>query len=386
MLAGWVVLLAVLGTVGTLLFQGIPIYLAARMPRVDPGDRLPLPRTPRVSVIVTARNEELDLPGCLDTLLAQSYSPLEILVVDGGSTDRTRDVAHARAPRVRLIEEPPLPAGWVGKNWGCFVGAAQATGDYLLFTDADVRYHPDAVRATVAWALAEDAQLTSLAPRIEMVGFWEQVILPFYTQVVLTYFRAPRVNATGSSAAVANGQFLLVERSAYEAVGGHAALRGFVLEDVRLAQLFRARGYRLRMGWAPDLLSTRMYRDRREMAEGLSKNIHGTTFSAIRQVGSLSALIGFYLLPLAVLPVGLLGGDPLVSALGLVLYVALFGKHAGFARAVRGSAAHGLLYPLAVGFYCSLVVRSIVRGLSGQPIHWKGRAYALDPTGSAEKD
>ncbi len=386
MLPDWVVAVAIVGTILTLLFQGVAVYLAAQMPRIDPGDRPTLPRPPRVSVIVTARNEELDLPGCLDSLLAQTYPDLEILVVDGGSTDRTREVARARAPRVRLLEEPPLPPGWVGKSWGCHVGSLEATGEYLLFTDADVRYHPDAVRATVAWALAEGASLTTLAPRIEMVGFWEKVVLPFYTQVVLTYFRAPRVNRATSRAAVANGQYLLVERRAYDAAGGHAAIRGYVLEDVRLAQAFRDRQMPIRMGWAPELLVTRMYRDRHEMAEGLLKNIHGTTFSVGRQLGFLAILLGAFLLPLAVLPVGLLGGSLIVTALGILLYVALFGKHAAFAHATRGSALHGLLFPLAVGFYIVLVARSLRRGLARAPIEWKGRAYALEPAGSSEKD
>lgn len=363
----------------TLVFQGIPLYLAAQMPRVDPGDRPTSPARPRVSVIVAARNEAADLGPCLDDLLGQTYPDLEILVVDGRSTDGTAAVARSRGPRVRVVEEPVLPPGWVGKNWACHWGSVYATGDYLLFVDADVRLHPDAVRATVAWSSDDGSELTTLAPRIEMVGFWEQVVLPFYTQAVLTYFRAPRVNRPDSRAAMANGQFLLVRRSAYDAVGGHAAVRGLVLEDVALAQRFRAHGARLRVGWAPELLSTRMYRDRHEMFEGLLKNIHGLRFRLSRQVGFLALLLGFFWLPLVVLPVGIGTGDGSVVAVGILLYVALFGKHAGFARATRGSALHGLLFPLAVGFYVVLVGTSIVRGVRHEPVVWKGRRYALDP-------
>lgn len=362
----------------TLLFQGAALVLAAQMPQIRPGEgELRLP-APKVSVVIAARNEESELAPCLDSLLEQTYPTFDLTVVDGGSTDGTRAVAEGRAPRVRLIREPPLPPGWVGKNWACHIGAKATTGEYILFSDADVRYHPDAIRRTVAWAQAEGAQLATLAPRIEMRSFWEKVVLPFYTQAVLTYFRAPRVNRSDSSAAMANGQYTLVRRDAYETVGGHESVRGFVLEDVRLAQEFRRRGLRLRVGWGPDLISTRMYHDRHEMFEGLLKNVHGTRFSALRQVGFLSALIGFFWLPLLVLPLGVWAASPLLVGVGAFLWLALFGKHVGFTRAVRGPAAYGLLYPIAVGFYVVLVGTSLVRGLAGRPLEWKGRSYPLD--------
>ncbi len=371
--------LLLLAAGGVLVFQGVAVVFALQMPRLDPAPVRPGAVRPRVSVIVAARNEETDLPACLDTLLAQDYPDLEITVVDGGSTDRTREIARARGPRVRLLEEPPLPPGWVGKNWACHLGAGVATGEYLLFTDADMRYHPAAVRRSVEWAESERADLVTLAPRIETVGFWEKVVLPFYTQMVLTYFRTPRVNRPRSRAAMANGQFTLVRRAGYTAGGGHARIRGAVLEDVRLAQEFRRAGRRLRVAWAPDLLATRMYRDRHEMFEGLLKNVHGLRFSAARQAGFLAALVGFFWLPLGLLPLGLVLHDPLVAGVGALLAAAIFTKHAAFAHGARGSALYGLLFPLAVGFYVVLVSASLLRGIAGRPLAWKGRTYPLDP-------
>ncbi|MCI4360550.1 MAG: glycosyltransferase [Thermoplasmata archaeon] len=372
------VVLLVLATVGVLLFQGVAIVLALRMPRLEPLPPGNGGRSARVSAIIAARNEENDLGPCLDSLIAQDYPDLEILVVDGGSTDGTREIARGRAPRVRLIEEPPLPDGWVGKNWACHVGAEAATGDLLLFTDADVRYHATAVRATVEWAEREHAALATLAPRIETVGFWEKVVMPFYAQMVLTYFRTPRVNRPDSRAAMANGQYLAVRREAYRAVGGHAAIRSAVLEDVRLAQGFRRARLPMRVAWAPELIATRMYRDRQEMFEGLLKNVHGPRFSAFRQVGFLAGLIGLFLLPLGLLPLGWVEGSiPLILA-GALLWVALFGKHVAFARGFRCDPAYGLLFPLAVGFYVVLVSTSLVRGLARRPVVWKGREYPLE--------
>ncbi|MGA7922463.1 MAG: glycosyltransferase family 2 protein, partial [Thermoplasmata archaeon] len=291
-----------------LAFHGWVLWLASRMPSIPGGMQLAPSMGVRVSAIVPARNEEEDLGPCLDGLLAQEHELAEILVVDGNSEDRTRDVALARAPRVRLLEEPPLPEGWVGKNWACHIGAAAASGEYLLFTDSDVRSQSHAVGTALAWAEAQQADLVTLAPRIETVGFWERVVLPLFTQFVLTYFRVPAVNRDSSSAAAALGPFMLFRRSAYARVGGHAAVRGVVLEDVALARLLRRAGLRLRIGWAPELLATRMYRDRAEMSEGILKNLHGLRFSAWRQVGFLVALVGLFWLPLLVLPLGLGSG------------------------------------------------------------------------------
>jgi chlorobactene glucosyltransferase len=380
MLPLWVVILLLLGSVLVLLYQGAAILFAYAMPELPPEPAGPAP-TAKVSVIVPTRNEASDLPATLDGLLAQDYPGLELVVVDGGSTDGTREVAAARAPRVRLVEEDPLPSGWVGKSWACWTGAQATTGEWILFLDADVRTHPAAVRTTVAWAEREHADLASISPTIEMVGFWERVVLPFFVQLVLTIFRAPRTNRPDSRAALANGQFLLVRREAYLRIGGHEAIRSYVLEDIALARKFRAAGARLRLAHAPELATTRMYRDRAEMFEGLLKNVHGSEFSGPRVVGFMVGLIGLYLLPLLVLPLGLLADSLPLVGMGAFLWVALFGKHVGFARGVGAPAAYGLLYPLAVAYYLVLLSTSLARGVRRKPVTWKGRTYDLLETG-----
>lgn len=379
MLDALVVAVVAAATVVALLFQGLPLLFAAQMPRLDPPAAPPTGEGgPRVDVVLVARNEEADIGPALDGLLAQRGVQLRIVVVDGGSTDRTREVVRQREPKVRLIEEPPLPPGWVGKNWACDVGYRATTAEFVLFTDADVRYEPDAVATTVAWAESEHADLATLAPKVEVRTFWEKVVLPLYVQLVLTYFRTPRVNRDGSRAAMANGQYTLVRREAYEQAGGHAGVRSFVLEDVALARRFRAARKRLRVAWAPELLETRMYRDRIEMFEGLKKNVHDTRFSPARQTVFLVGLVGLFWLPLAVLPLGLWAGSLVLSVLGAFVYVAWFAKHALFARAIGMSAPYGLLFPVAVGFYVVLVGASLVDGLRGRPVEWKGRSYPMD--------
>ena len=373
-----VVLLLIVASGVVLVYQGIALVLAREMPRLDPGglEESAGPR-PAVSVVIAARNEEDELPGTLDALLVQEYPDLEIVVVEDGSTDGTRRVIDARAPRVRCLVPPPLPEGWVGKNWACWNGARATTGEWILFLDADVRLHPDCVRASLAWAGREHADLMTLAPRVETLSFWERVVLPFYVQMVLTYFRAPHVNRDTSRAAMANGQYWLTRRATYFELGGHEAVASIVLEDVAIARRYRAAGRRLRIAWAPDLAVTRMYRDRKEMFEGLLKNIHGTEYSVTRQVGLWSALFGLYLLPLGLLPLAIVEGNVVLVGLGAFLYVALFGKHAGFSRSVGTRARYGLLYPLAVGFYLALFAVSLGRGVKRLPVRWKGRSYPV---------
>lgn len=384
MLAAWIVALILAASIVVLLYQGAALYLAVQMESLGPLDG-PLLDRPRISAIIAARNEEADIPATLDGLLSQDYDPLEIIVVDGGSTDGTRSVIDVRAPRVRRVDEPPLPRGWVGKNWGLTWGAAAAHGDWLLFLDADVRLHPGAVSAMMARVRAEEADLLTLAPRVEMVGFWERVVLPFTIQLILLYFRAPRMQRPGSRAALVNGQCYLVKRSVYESVGGHRAIRGYVLEDIALARNLKAAGARMRVAWAPELATTRMYRDRGEMFEGLQKNIHGLRYSALRQGGFLASILGFYYLPLLVLPVGLLAGNLLLIGMGGFLYFALFAKHVAFARGVGAPPAYGLLFPLSAGFYAALLLVSLADGARGRPIAWKGRLYDRSPDEAPER-
>ncbi|MCI4343575.1 MAG: glycosyltransferase [Thermoplasmata archaeon] len=377
----WTVVVLLVASVGVLVYQGLAILYAYQMPTLAPA-AASLGASSRVSVIIAARNEVDDLAGTLDTLRVQDYSNLEVVVVDGGSTDGTQGVIDARAPRVRRIDEPPLPDRWVGKNWACWAGAKATQGDWLLFLDADVRLHPAAVRTVVAWAESEQADLATISPRVEMKGFWERLVIPFWTQMVLTYFRAPRVNRPDSSAAMANGQFLMIRRTVYEQIGGHEAVRSYVLEDVELARRVRAAGLKLRIAHAVDLAVTRMYRDPDEMFEGLLKNVHGTEFSAGRLVGFWFGLVGLFLLPLALLPLGLWAQSWPLIGMGAFLWVALFGKHVGFARALGAPAVYGLLYPAAVVYYLRLVSVSLARGLRGRPVNWKGRTYPLlEPSG-----
>ena len=377
MLPLWAVVVLVGAAVLALGYQGAAIILAYEMPKLEPERSEPRNRPrPRVSVVIAARNEEDQLPTTLTTLEAQDYPSLEIVVVEDESTDRTREVIESHAARVRAVDPPPLPDGWTGKNWACWTGARATDGEWLLFLDADVRTHPSAVRTALDWAIRERADLASLAPRIETLGFWERVVLPFFVQLTLLVFRAPHVNRDGSKTAMANGQFWLTPRATYFELGGHEAVRNIVQEDVAIARRYRAAGRRLRIAWAPELAITRMYRDRPEMFEGLLKNLGGPDHTSARLAADIGGIAGFYLVPLALLPFAIVVGNLVLVGVGAFLYLALFGKHFAFSRALRTPGRYGLLYPLAAGYFIGLFATAIHRHVRGRPLQWKGRGYS----------
>ena len=372
-----------------LVAQGLPVVLSLRMPRLEEEEATatePPAELPTLSVIVPARNEEEDLRACLDSLERQDYrgrgGGLEVIVVDGGSSDGTATVARTHPMGARLLEEPPLPPGWVGKNWACQKGSEVARGSMLLFLDADVRLAPTTLRRAVRRAQKDRSTLLSLAAHIEMGSFWERVVMPLFTQFVLLYFVAPRVNRPDSSRAMANGQFMLFTRVGYQQLGGHSLVRGYVLEDVQLAREVKRRGLGLTLYWDPEGVSTRMYAHRAEMREGLLKNLHGTEFSAARQLGFLAALALLYFGPFVTLGLSLAGLLPGVWALLSALLVVLTaGKQCAFQRALEGGkdGLFGLLYPVGIGYYLGLFASSLRRGLGDGSVDWKGRSYPVHP-------
>ncbi|HEX6104133.1 MAG TPA: glycosyltransferase family 2 protein, partial [Gemmatimonadales bacterium] len=207
--------------------------LAANRPNLS--DLEPVSGLP-VSIVIPARNESATIETVVRSVLASAYQPFELLVVNDRSTDDTAAIAGrlaAEDPRVRLVEGEPLPDGWYGKPWACHQGYRVAAGELLLFTDADTRHEPDLLGRAVAALRRERADLVTVSPHQRCVTFWERVIMPQIWLLLGLRFHPIRVNrARRERDVIANGQFILVRRAAYEAIGTHAAVRHEVAEDL----------------------------------------------------------------------------------------------------------------------------------------------------------
>ncbi|MDQ6611410.1 MAG: glycosyltransferase, partial [Gemmatimonadota bacterium] len=233
----------------------------------------------RVSVILPARNESAHVAACVASLRATSWRDVEIIVIDDHSTDGTGVLARAAGggdSRITVVDAPDLPDGWFGKQWACHTGAARATGTYLLFTDADTRHAPDLIGRLVNAQKARNASLISVAGTQSMHSFWEYAIQPAVFALLLARFggTTEMEQATRSVDVIANGQCLMFTRQAYDLIGGHAAVRATVAEDLMLAQTTHARGLRVSLVLGTSQLSTHMYSGLREIVRGWMKNVY----------------------------------------------------------------------------------------------------------------
>ena len=235
------------------------------------ADTTPTER-PQVSIIVPARDEEASLATCLESLVAQTGVSREIIVVDDHSTDRTRQIAASFSP-IRVLEAAPLADGWTGKNNAVATGARAAQGQWLLFTDADTVHLPGSLARAVEEARESKADLLSYSPEQITVTFWEMATLPVVFAELARQYPPSKVSDPNSTAAAANGQYILIKREAYDAVGGHAAIASDILEDVALAKLVKASGRKIRFRYAADAVRTRMYRNYRQLRDGWTKNL-----------------------------------------------------------------------------------------------------------------
>jgi glycosyltransferase involved in cell wall biosynthesis len=230
-----------------------------------------------VSVIVPARNEEVSLGKCLESLVSQREVDFEIIVVDDHSTDRTHEMAAsfaaAHESKLRVIDAGPLPPGWTGKNNAITAGVHRARGKWLLFTDADTVHLPGSLARAVEEAQEYRVDMLSYSPGQIAVTFWEMAVLPVVFAELARQYPPLKVSDPNSPSAAANGQYILVSREAYDAVGGHAAIAREILEDVALARRFKAAGRKVRFRYAADAVRTRMYRNWTQLRDGWTKNL-----------------------------------------------------------------------------------------------------------------
>ena len=362
---------------------------------------------PSVSAIVPARNEEATISAAVESLAAQPEIK-EIIAINDQSTDGTAAVLRhlaLRFPQLRILETRDLLAGWVGKNYAMSLGAAQASGDWLLFTDSDGVHLPGSLAHALADTRAHAAGLVSYSPEQEMRTWWEKSLIPFVYVRLARKFSYDEVNDPDCPAAAANGQYLLIRREEYEQIGGHAAVAGEVLEDVALAQLAKRAGVRLYFNSGCGIMRVRMYRTFGAMWQGWTKNLYplmgemrGSQEAAARAesqtaakenlagdarakaTGRSSRAVGrelFRVVPWIPLLLLLLAvAHPIIGTVGAGLLAARHAAYAGELRRNRFPAGLALYYLPGVALYAAVLLNSELRYARGSVV-WKGREYPV---------
>lgn len=341
---------------------------------------------PLVSVIIPARNERRNIERCVRSVLTAAYPSFEVIVVDDHSTDGTGDVARAIAAedaRVRVVSAEDLPPDWFGKQWACATGAREARGALLLFTDADTWHASDLLPRSVNSLRERGADLLSVAPHQEMHSFWERVIQPqMFGALAIRYGGTEHVSRTRRPAdAIANGQFILVRRDAYDAMSGHALVRDRVAEDLALAQEWVRAGRRIALVAATKQMSTHMYASLAEVIGGWRKNIY-----AGGRTAALGGRVGRALFPLMLLAFPLtalvpvftlaLGAGGMLSSAWLVWSAVVVGVALVFWGVIYAGMGeppfYAVLYPLGSAMLLYIAVGALARG---RQVAWKGRRY-----------
>jgi chlorobactene glucosyltransferase len=340
---------------------------------------------PLVSVLVPARNEENRvLLESIRSILAQDYGRFEVIAVDDRSTDATYEILKSVAKtdaRLQVIEGEELPPGWLGKPYAMHQAFRIARGEWILATDADMIFDKSAVRTAVGRAHARKADALTLIPHFETGSFWERVMIPAWGWVMLMFTVSYRINDPKTQGALGIGGFFLMRRTALERIGGYAALKDEVLEDVRLAEMIKRSGGSLLAEYAPGLLSTRMYRTFGEMWESCTKS----WFAGMKFSLSFAILCVLWMYLIAVIPALVSLTSAIMIATGAdvdywriflpavlswllqVVVLMMINFRCGI------SPAYAFTAPLALGLLYAMLLDSSIRITIGKGVKWKGR-------------
>lgn len=345
---------------------------------------------PLISFCVPARNEERNIRACVEGLLAQDYPNFEIIVLDDRSTDATSAILAdlaTRDSRLHPISGSDLPPGWAGKPHALYQAAAAARGEWLCFVDADTFISPATLSSCYAKALETKADMFTIMTFQVLGSFWERAVMPLVLTALSVGFSPRKVNDPQRNDAVANGQFILIRRSVYDAIGGHERVKDSIVEDKAIAEQVKWNGYRLVVADGHLLARTRMYTSLPEMWEGWTKNIYlglreqsGLLWLGV--FGAIIALLAALFVPIwPFLGIAwyLNGGGwmaALIVAESLLFWTYMIIARMQVARQMEISAWYAFTTPLGSAIFAAMMITSAFRVLSGKGVTWKGRSYA----------
>jgi len=358
----------------------------------------PPPTPPLISVCVPARNEERNIRACVQSILAQDYPNFEVIVLDDRSTDATPDILHdllsdlkEQAPSLQIVSGSDLPKGWAGKPHALFQASAAARREqsaWLCFVDADTFLSPTTLSSCCAKAIETKADMFTIMTFQILGSFWEKTVMPIVMTALSVAFSPRKVNDPNSRDAIANGQFILIKRSVYDAIGGHESVKDQIVEDKAIAEQVKWHGYRLIVADGYALARTHMYTSLPEMWEGWTKNIYlglsdRPALMLLGVFGAFVLLVAALVLPLWPL-LGIYwylhGGGWLATAVilkSLVLWAIVIYARARVASGMGISPWYAFTLPLGAAVFAAMMFTSTWKVLSGTGVTWKGRMYGV---------
>jgi glycosyltransferase involved in cell wall biosynthesis len=373
--AGWIILL-ISGCK-----EILQTPLLEDQPEKPPPDKLPKDKTgwPGVRVVCAARNEAKEIEAAVRSWMRSDYSPLEVVVVDDRSTDDTGKILDSLSkafPNLIVRHVDLLPDGWLGKNNALQAGAEDASADWILFTDADVRFHPAAIKKAVAFAEARRIDHLAAGPGIPRKGWVLASVISFFSLLFGLFIRPYKAADPKSPAHVGIGAFNLVRGAVYRKIGGHRAIRLRPDDDLKLGWLIKRSGFRQRFASAKGLIEVDWYHSLGEMTRGLEKNVFAPFDYSLTRV----ALLGPVYLWIFYLPfLGLVLGDGFDRALFGVACLAMLGLSLLAGRAnidVQASAA--LAVPFSATLFLCIFLRAVFLTVRRGGIRWRDHFYSLD--------
>lgn len=342
------------------------------------------PALPPLTICIPARDEAHQIGACVRAALESDHPDFTVVVIDDCSTDGTAEAAIKAGNgdvRLHVVRGLPPASGWAGKPWACTRAAAEATGKQLLFLDADVQISSSAARRAASVLVAKKLGLLSLFGTWTLGSLWERIAIPVVGWFVRGVTDVQAVNTPGRKEAFANGQFILVDRQAYDAIGGHSAVSGAVLEDVRLAEVMKQRGWAVGLYAAPDAFSVRLYRSLREIFDGYTKNFYeGMGRRPHIAIVALVFLLVTSVVPYVLFPVLVLSPSVLLTGMGSawpwqVWSALVCGLPVAFRfRLDRADGRSGWLawtHPLGNAVLAAILAGSVFRVRT----RWKGRLF-----------
>jgi hypothetical protein len=332
---------------------------------------------PRISLLFAARDEEEKLPAALATMAAIDYPGLEIVAVDdrsGDATGRILDECARMHEQIRVVHIPELPAGWLGKPHALQKAYENSTGEWLLFTDADVWFAADSLRRAVSIVRSRQADHLTLFGDAVMVGFWETVLLTFFGLAMHVGNESHRVSDPNSRAYLGVGAFQLIRRSAYEACGTHRRLAMEVVDDMKLGKIVKQGGFRSCIGVAEQYVSVRWHSGVGNVIRGVTKNFFAALGYNLPLV--LAALCGMLVTNVAPFIV-VVAGHGLVRGLAAVAVVMALSFHMGVDLVMKVSPLYALTHPVGAMLFCYMLARSTVITLWRGGVEWRGTFYPL---------